>query len=209
MGTLFHDVNNNLQVLSCHLDPDDPPAELASAQSLSRRIQRLITLSKEFLLTPGPQPRLTPVALADALNLLNEAFAPRLAAKQQRLSVGPGLELSACAQPELLVESVLGNLLSNAVKFSPQGSVISLSAERLGAEVRIVIRDRGPGLPLEVIHRLDQEGAVPSTLGTAGESGQGYGLQLAGEHLRRMGGRLELSTPSGGGTEAVVCLPAG
>jgi len=208
-GTLFHDVNNHLQVLSCHLDPDGAPSELASAQSLSRRIQRLITLSKEFLLIPGPQPTLTPVAVADALNLLNEAFAPRLAAKRQRLSVGPGLELSACAQPELLVESVLGNLLSNAVKFSPQGSVISLSAERLGAEVRIVIRDRGPGLPLEVLHSLDREGAVPSRLGTAGESGQGFGLQLVGEHLRRMGGRLELSTPSGGGTEAIVCLRAG
>ena len=205
-GTLFHDVNNHLFVLSCHLE--DAQADPTSAQSLSRRIERLISLSKEFLLTPGPQPELTSVAVRDALSLLNEAFAPRLAAKQLRLAAGPGLELSARAQPELLVESVLGNLLSNAVKFSPRGAEITLSAERAGPEVRIVLRDSGPGLPEDVLHRLGREGAVPSTVGTAGELGQGFGLQLAEEHLQRMGGRLELSTLRGGGTEAVVWLQA-
>jgi signal transduction histidine kinase len=207
-GTLFHDVNNHLLVLSCHVESHDAVADLTSAQSLSRRIERLILLSKEFLLSPGPQPELTSVSVGDALSLLTEAFAPRLAAKQLRLSAGPGLELSARAQPELLVESVLGNLLSNAVKFSPRGSQITLRAERAGPEVRIVLRDSGPGLPDHVLHRLGREGAVPSTVGTAGELGQGFGLQLAEEHLQRMGGRLELSTPSGGGTEAVVWLQA-
>jgi len=208
-GTLFHDVSNHLQVLSLHVEVDDSPADLPSAESLSRRVQRLIVLSKEFLLSPAPAPTLTSVTVADTLDLLSEAFAPRMDAKRVRLDAGPGMDLCVRAQPELLVESVLGNLLSNAVKFSPRGSSIVLSAERAGGEVRIVLRDSGPGLPADVLRRLEQDEALPSKLGTAGERGQGYGLQLVREHLQRMGGCLELSNRREGGTEAVVRLQVG
>lgn len=206
-GTLFHDVSNHLQVLSFHFDADDGAADLPSASSISRRIRRLILLSKEFLLSDAPQAELCPVSLRDTFGLLLEAFAPRLDAKGMRLSGGPGLDLRVQAQPDLLAESVLGNLVSNAVKFAPKGSAIELFAERSGPDVRIVLRDSGPGLPPELLARLEQDEALPSRLGTAGESGQGYGLQLAREHVERMGGRLELKRRSEGGTEAVVRLP--
>ena len=207
-GTLFHDVSNHLLVLSLHLELNESPSELPNAASLTRRIQRLITLSKDFLLGPDSKPNLTPVALGTALELLNEAFAPRLEQKQLRFEAGPGMDLEVRAQSELLIESVLGNLLSNAVKFSPEGSLITLHAERVGREVRIVLSDAGPGLPQDVLQSLGQEGAVPSRVGTAGEHGQGYGLQLAREHLQRMEGRLELDNRTHGGTQASVWLPA-
>lgn len=207
-GTLFHDVSNHLQILAFHGDIGDTAVELPSAESLSRRIQRLIVLSKDFLLADAPSPPLSEVVLSDTLSLLTEAFAPRLGAKSMRLAAGPGMDLRVRAQPELLVESVLGNLLSNAVKFAPQGSAIELFAERSGPEVRIVLRDSGPGVPLELLQRLEQDEALPSKLGTAGEGGQGYGLQLVREHLQRMGGKLELKRRNEGGTEAVVHLRA-
>ncbi|HYP89502.1 MAG TPA: ATP-binding protein, partial [Polyangiaceae bacterium] len=207
-GTLFHDVSNHLQVLTFHLDVDEQTTELPSADSLSRRIQRLIVLSKEFLLAQSAAPTLTAVSVSDARDLLSEAFAPRLDAKQLRLASGPGMELRVRAQPELLVESVLGNLLSNAVKFSPRGAEIELFAARSGGQVQIVMRDSGPGLPADLLGRLEHDDVLPSRLGTAGEPGQGYGLQLVREHLSRMGGRLELKTRSQGGTEAVVSLQA-
>jgi signal transduction histidine kinase len=206
VGTLFHDVSNHLQVLTFHVDVADAAVELPSAESLSRRIQRLISLSKEFLLADAPSPTLSDVVLSDTLSLLTEAFAPRLGAKHMRLAAGPGMELRVRAQPELLVESVLGNLLSNAVKFAPQGSAIELFAERSGPDVRIVLRDSGPGVPAELLQRLEQDEALPSKLGTDGERGQGYGLQLVREHLQRMGGKLELRRRNEGGTEAVILL---
>ncbi|HET9955149.1 MAG TPA: HAMP domain-containing sensor histidine kinase [Polyangiaceae bacterium] len=207
-GTLFHDVSNHLQALSLHLEVESTRADLDHALSLSRRVQRLIRLSKEFLLNPqeGPSPALGAVTLDEAVKLLLEAFAPRLGAKQAQLLAGPGLDLRVRAQPELLIESVLGNLLSNAIKFSPLGAQITLKAERIGRSVRIVICDSGRGIPPEVVKRLGQDCVVPSALGTAGERGQGYGLQLVHEHLQRMGGRLELSNRREGGTEAAVWL---
>ncbi|HKO51405.1 MAG TPA: ATP-binding protein, partial [Polyangiaceae bacterium] len=207
-GTLFHDVSNHLLVLSLHLELNDSRSELPGGPSLTRRVQRLITLSKDFLLGADSKPSLTPVALSTALDLLNEAFALHLERKQLRFEAGPGMDLCVSAQSELLIESVLGNLLSNAVKFSSPGSVITLHAERIGPDVRIVLSDAGPGLPPEVLQRLGQEGAVPSQIGTAGEQGQGYGLQLAREHLERMDGNLQLENPKQGGMQAIIRLRA-
>jgi len=209
-GTLFHDVSNHLQVLTLGLEFDDPDADPEHAKSLSRRIQRLIALSKDFLLNPelGSAPDLVSLRVSQAVESLFEAFAPRLRAKGMRLVSGPGLELCVQAQPELLVESVLGNLLSNAIKFSPAGAQIRIQAEAFGPQVSILLSDPGPGLPPHVRERIGQEGALPSRLGTAGEQGQGFGLLLVQEHVQRMGGRVELNDREGGGTVCVVWLPS-
>ncbi|MEI9937826.1 MAG: HAMP domain-containing sensor histidine kinase [Pseudomonadota bacterium] len=209
-GTLFHDVSNHLQVLALELEFEDPDANPEHAQSLSRRTQRLIALSKEFLLNPesSPEPTLASLHVRQALSSLDEAFGPRLRAKQMRLVGGRGLELRVQAQPDLLIESVLGNLLSNAIKFSPPGALITIEAEAFGPEVSILLSDPGPGVPLNVRKRIGQEGALPSQLGTEGEQGQGFGLQLVQEHVQRMGGRVELKDRAGGGTVCVVSLPS-
>lgn len=210
-GTLFHDASNNLQAIALSLDVPSAVASVARLRSLTQRVARLIALSKHFLLDPGRQPHLSAFALGDAFALIREAFEPHLDAKRIRLTIESDaehiLEKSpiAWAEPELLVESVLGNLVSNAIKFSPEGTVVRVSTHLVGDEVRIRIRDSGPGLPPEVLARFKDDHALPTKHGTAGESGQGYGLKLAREHLERMGGRLELTSASSG-TECLVRL---
>ncbi len=209
-GTLFHDASNNLQAIALSLDGAEPDAQSARLLSLSRRVERLISLSKHFLLDAGREPKLTPYSLSDAFALLREAFEPHLDQKGLRLTISGAGEPKrqaplALAEPVLLVESVLGNLVSNAIKFSPEGSDIAVSADEVGDEVRISIRDWGPGLPPDVLAQLDSDGASPSSAGTAGERGQGLGLKLAREHVERMGGSLELAN-AGDGTECIVKL---
>ena len=209
-GTLFHDVSNHVQMLTFYVEFDEVPADLRHARSLAQRVQRLIALSKEFLLPNEGSytPRIESVRLAEAVESVEEAFGPRIEAKGLRFQAGPDLELRVRAQTDLLIESVLGNLVSNAIKFSNPDSAIRLTCERVGAQVRIVVADDGPGLPSEVLGRLGGDGALPSRTGTGGEAGQGFGLHLAFDHLQRMGGRLELRNRDGGGAEATVWLPA-
>ncbi|HXJ22492.1 MAG TPA: ATP-binding protein [Polyangia bacterium] len=209
-GTLFHDVSNHLQALSILIEYDDLAAQVGVARSLSRRVKRLIALSKEFLL-PDDVSRsavLEPIRIGEAVESLQEAFGPRLAAKQLRLETGRGLDLIVRAQADLFIESVLGNLLSNAIKFSAPASIITLNAEQDGANVRLVVGDHGPGFPAEIMRHLGEDGALPSRPGTAGEPGQGFGLQLAVEHLHRMDGHLELRNGDQGGASATIWLPA-
>lgn len=209
-GTLFHDVSNHLQALSILIEYDDLAAQARVARSLSRRVKRLIALSKDFLL-PEDSAQVAapePIRIGEAVESLKEAFGPRLAAKHLRLEASKGLDLVVRAQADLFIESVLGNLLSNAIKFSAPDTTIRLDAEPAGSDVRIVVGDRGPGFPAEVVRHLGEDGALPSRPGTAGEQGQGFGLQLAVEHLHRMDGRLELHNGDGGGAVATVWLPA-
>jgi signal transduction histidine kinase len=209
-GTLFHDVSNHLQALSILIEYDDLAAQVRVARSLSRRVKRLIALSKEFLLPDdgAHATELEPIRIGEAVESLQEAFGPRLAAKQLRLETGRGLELVVRAQADLFIESVLGNLLSNAIKFSAPASTITLDAEQDGTGVRVILGDHGPGFPAEIMRHLGEDGALPSRLGTAGEQGQGFGLQLAVEHLHRMDGRLELHNGDHGGAAATIWLPA-
>ena len=118
------------------------------------------------------------------------------------------MDLCVHAQSELLIESVLGNLLSNAVKFSPRRARGSPCTRRNGSGQTCgscsVMRARG--FRRRCWRCLGQEGAVPSRQGTAGEQGQGYGLQLAREHLKRMEGRLQLDNRAEGGLQAIIWL---
>jgi signal transduction histidine kinase len=206
-GTLFHDANNFLQALALyslhHLERDVP-----SGRSLSRRVERLVRVSKGFLTGISPEVELQTLTIREAFVLLEEAFVPLMRAKDITFELRNSINDSFVCETNLLVESVLGNLVNNAVKFSAPGSAIVLGAERRGAEVCICVSDSGAGFTDEVLAAGDGDGALPSRTGTGGEIGQGYGLRLAREHLERMGGRLHVGNKEGGGAECLVFLKA-
>ncbi|MCC9001994.1 MAG: ATP-binding protein, partial [Candidatus Competibacter sp.] len=68
--------------------------------------------------------------------------------------------------------------------------------------VVIEIRDRGPGLPAEVVNRPGE--AFFSTK----DGGTGIGLLLANATLERLGGQVSLSHDTRGGTCTRIDLPA-
>ncbi|MFN5533303.1 MAG: DUF3417 domain-containing protein [Planctomycetaceae bacterium] len=62
----------------------------------------------------------------------------------------------------------------------------------------------------EEVERLAVEAGrvAPSRIGSAGEVGSGYGLLLASDYLREMGGALSFEARQGGGLTVRVTLPA-
>jgi signal transduction histidine kinase len=107
---------------------------------------------------------------------------------------------------------VLDALLDNAVKFTPRGSLLRLSADRVregGAWwVRIAVHDNGPGISerhlaglFEPLCQVDG-----STTRTAG--GMGMGLALVQRLTEKMGGRVEVASQVGAGSTFGVRLPA-
>ena len=116
------------------------------------------------------------------------------------------------------LEQVLDNLLSNALDVAPSGTTVSLDAVGEGAQVRIEVRDHGPGMTAEqrarafdrfwrAGPRTHQNGAGN---GTGNGSGSGFGLGLAIVHrlVRADGGDVSLDDVAGGGLAVVVRLPA-
>lgn len=55
-----------------------------------------------------------------------------------------------------LIERALTNLIDNAMRHAPGSSPVRVSIQRAGAQARILVEDAGPGLPDEMVARLEQ-----------------------------------------------------
>jgi signal transduction histidine kinase len=211
LGTLYHDAANLVSAMQglVALELEDGLAERYAR--LRRRLADLIASARVWLFEEGAfrREQLGVHGLRSLAMGLDDVFRERLAAKGLTLEVDIPDSLRVLCVPELLGEGVLGNLLSNAIKFSPPGGRVRLSAWLQEGKVCLSLRDQGRGYPKDLVERLEEgDEALPSRLGTDGEPGQGLGLVLAAEHLRRMGGRLELTSAPGGGAEARIWLEA-
>jgi two-component system nitrogen regulation sensor histidine kinase NtrY len=100
------------------------------------------------------------------------------------------------------IEQLLVNLVKNATEAGAAPEDISLSFELKDPRVvRLVVRDRGHGMPPDVMKRA----LLPLFSTKAG--GGGIGLALCREIAEAHGGSLRLQARDGGGLEVVVKLP--
>jgi len=207
VATLFHDLAGPLQVVQFtnaltaegRGEPDDH-------QRVDEMVGRMLSILKS---ATGEASEMSAVKAGRLFDAMEALFRERLRTKGLVLSTRGPRETRVLCREALLTESVLGNLLSNAVKFSPSGASIDLRVEEERDSVTLVVEDQGPGLPADVREALSSGVMAVSRVGTAGENGNGYGLMLAQDYVREMGGTLEIEERSGGGLSARIRLRAG
>jgi CheY-like chemotaxis protein len=102
------------------------------------------------------------------------------------------------------VQQILLNLGNNAIKFTSHGTV-TMSVHEDGADLVFSVRDDGPGIAQEQQRRLFQRFAQTTLGHRAG--GAGLGLAICRELVQQMGGRIELDSAPGQGSEFRVHLP--
>jgi len=104
------------------------------------------------------------------------------------------------------LRQVLINLLGNAAKFTDLGR-ICLSVTQTGDSCRFAVEDTGSGMTPEACERIFE----PFQQGDEGirKGGTGLGLTLSKRHIELMGGRLEVSSQIGQGSQFTfeVTLP--
>jgi len=101
---------------------------------------------------------------------------------------------------------VVTNLLSNAFKFSPPGEEVVVAIEKQGGDVRIAVRDHGPGIPAEFKPRMFETFAQADG-GSRQKGGSGLGLSIARQIVMHMQGQIGFDDAPGGGTIFHVDLP--
>lgn len=173
--------------------------------SISEQVSRIRELMQRFLLIArGGEPLRERFAAAEVLT--------HAAARVQHRFERAGVTLRTALAGELprlygdarLLEHALSNLLVNACDASPPGDEVLVTAVSDGHELRIEVNDRGSGMDPAQAAR-----AVEPFVSTKPEGeGSGLGLAIASEVLRMHRGRLALEARPGGGTCAVVRLPA-
>ncbi len=171
---------------------------------LERECDRLEALISEILALARMDANLgaaQPVDIAALLKNRQEEAQLNEAEQTVTVDVEPGLTLAGW--PDML-ERALDNLLRNALRFNPAGQAIELRAEREGEQVRLSVRDHGPGVLPEHVARLGEpffrapEQSAP---------GHGLGLAIARRAAERHGGTLELANHAEGGFVASLLLP--
>ena len=122
----------------------------------------------------------------------------------QVVYTGPGHPLPAHIDAQLL-RQILTNLLSNGIKFSPKGSTVTLSCDRLRDRLCFEVTDQGLGIPPEdqanlfsTFHRARNVNNIQGT---------GLGLAIVRKCVDLHGGEINFSSELGRGTRFRVLIP--
>ncbi|RED51303.1 ATP-binding protein [Aestuariispira insulae] len=155
----------------------------------------------------GYQADISPLDLDDLILTNLARYDPLARLKNIRIDsqLEDGLEVLADIN---MLDTVLRNLISNAIKFSPDHTVITLSATQMDSRIKLSIRDQGQGIAPEQQARLFQFQPGLSTKGTHGEAGTGLGLHLCQELMEQMSGQITFVSEPGQGSTFHVNLPA-
>ena len=104
------------------------------------------------------------------------------------------------------------NLIENALKYGASGGRIivsltsSLSADGAG-EVRVTVRDFGPGIAPEHLPRLTERFYRVDVGDSRAQGGTGLGLSLVKHILNRHRGRLLIESVPKNGATFTACFP--
>ncbi len=133
----------------------------------------------------------------------------RLARTLQKINTDKGIALELNVPPGLVLrgeqqdlEEVIGNVLENAYKWAQ--AHVSLRAEKVGGDLRLIIEDDGPGLAPENRARALKRGQRldETTPGT------GLGLSIVADIVSAYGGEVSLGDAARGGLKVTISLPS-
>ena len=134
----------------------------------------------------------------------NAAFAQQYGVTYELIV--PAWDVKVSADQQRLLQ-VLANYLSNAAKFSPLDDVVTIQLQLVSNCVRVIVSDKGPGVPEDFRARLFQKFSQADASDTRQKGGTGLGLAICEEIIERMGGNVGVSSTPGQGASFYFELP--
>ncbi len=108
------------------------------------------------------------------------------------------------------LEQVIKNLLSNAFKFTPENGNVSLNftlKDKSSNLIAISVKDSGIGIPPEKQQLIFQAFQQADGSTSRRYGGTGLGLSISRELMHLLGGKIELISETGKGSEFTLMLP--
>jgi two-component system phosphate regulon sensor histidine kinase PhoR len=182
----------------------------AQATRMARLIDDLLSLSRIELnvhLRPDREVELVPIIrqVVDGLQMLagERGVAIAVDAPAERPIVrGDRDELAR----------VFDNLVENALKYGASGKRVDVAIALVSAtsgspDVRVTVRDYGPGIAIEHLPRLTERFYRVDVTESRAQGGTGLGLALVKHILNRHGGRLTIESAPGQGATFAALIP--
>jgi signal transduction histidine kinase len=187
----------------------DPKAAVRFAEQLHRdalRLSRIVSDLLDLSRLEAERPALAPVRLD---RLANEEV-KRFREQAERA----GVTLQVRAEPVSVQGSsddltlLVRNLLDNAVRYSPDGGRVEVELTSTDREALLAVRDTGIGIPSRDLPRIFERFYRVDRARSRETGGTGLGLSIAKHVAEQHGGRIEVDSELGQGSEFRVRLPA-
>ena len=207
-ASLAHELRNPIAGMMMSLEnlvrESADPDTRERLELITREMQRLTRLLAAYLAPGRHEPE--PAAEVDVARMVDELC------ELVRFRLPEGIALEArvraplvCRMPRDRVRQALLNLVLNAqqaIQSNPAATGhIEVCADESNGELRLCVRDDGPGFPAEYLEGPTQ------AFQSSRDGGTGLGLAMVRRVARDLGGRLELSRREPTGAEVCLSLP--
>jgi two-component system OmpR family sensor kinase len=185
----------------------DPAAREEFVRTMREQVARLTKLTADLLDLSKLdadvlQVNAERVDLGELAEGVAEEFGPAAERHGSPIEVNGDRAAMALADPDRVAQ-IMRILVDNALTHTPQGTSISIEAQRRHGAAKLVVKDDGPGIDPHLHARVFDRFYTGDRV-----SGSGLGLAIARELALLMDGELGLASYRGG-TEFTLRLPVG
>ncbi len=202
-----HEIRNPLSTIggfarSLLKKPDNVERVIKNARIIAEESTRLETMLKGVMDFSRPS---APVPKIGDFNIIVERAFRTLSETLGTRNIHSSLDLDRSI-PEIpfdenQVLQVLHNMIRNAAESMPHGGGLSLKTGREGEYVYLIIADSGTGIPQHILERLFDP------FFTTKPDGTGLGLAVSKKIIDDHGGRIDVQSRVGKGTQFKIHLP--
>jgi len=209
-----HDLNNQLTVILNHLDfaltflePAHPVVK--HLQDVQRATLRSAEITTTLLQFGARTAVATGFMKLDPVLVETERLLRRVIPSTIELHLTVEENLNYVVADATQIQQVLVNLSVNARDAMAAGGILSIRASNDPGGVRITVSDTGCGMTDEVRRRIFEPFFTTKKPGGSllRNSGSGLGLAMVASIIRSHGGRIEVESELGVGTEFHLILP--
>lgn len=203
-------ISGHASYLLRRTNPNEQQQEsLKIIQSESERLTNLIASLLQLARSDSGALVLTyqPIFSTLFLSEIARELAPLANAQQTQIGI-QGQEIPFEGDPDRLKQVII-NLIGNALKAGAKTITLESSSENDGQEIRLAVKDDGPGIPAEYLSKLFDRFYRLQDSRSRDQGGAGLGLSIAKGIVEAHAGRIWLESEVGQGTTAFVQLPVG
>jgi signal transduction histidine kinase len=172
-------------------------------ERLSRMTEKLMTLSRLDTHIAGPTAMTDPAAVTLRVSRMLEPLA-KSAGIELRCELAEDCRILG-GEDDLI--QIVYNLIDNAVKYNKPGGEVRVFVYIIGAEAHLIVADTGSGIPEEELPFVFDRFYRVDKARSRTEGGEGLGLSIVAETVKRLGGSITAESELGKGSRFTVKFP--
>ncbi len=214
---LAHEINNPSSIIlnriECLLmeaeDKGLPGEIIKDLKVISAYTRKISSIVKDLLIfSRSYVDRYVPVDIGAVVERVVDVFKRTKCLKDIEFSITVESHLTPVAGDKERLEQVFMNIIDNAVDAMPDGGMVEIMISHSSTKegfVEIGIRDRGKGIPEDIISKIFDPFFTTKKIG----KGTGLGLSISMSIVKEHGGDILVDSKPGKGSTFIILLPRG